>query len=82
MVIIHNSLKVNILMLAAAVGCMSLHWGDASDKFADEARIAMDADFDRYLWEDDHYLSTSVYDFMLDPKKPDPCGCLLCTDGF
>ncbi|KAJ5460463.1 uncharacterized protein N7458_002015 [Penicillium daleae] len=81
-VTIHASLKVNMYMLAAAVGCLSLAGRDGTDQFADEVRSTVMDDFDQYLCSDDTYLLVFWSRFRPSAQIADRCGCLLCDDGI
>jgi hypothetical protein len=81
---IHDSLRLNIEVIAAAIGCLSLcgRDGDGSDTFAHEnegARIP--ALSDECLWsdEDDHYKAVLCVRIMPTELKED-CGCLQCKE--
>jgi hypothetical protein len=79
-VTIHDSLRLNIAVIAAAIGCLSLRGKDGSDVFADETGVANLAVLEtESMWfeDDDHYRKV-FWVRVLPTKLAHECGCLQC----
>lgn len=81
-VTIHESLKVNLSMLAAAVGCLSLHGRDGSDAFANEVRRTKVPPLDEYLFSNEDYLGTFWSRLTPHEELCAACRCLQCKEYF
>jgi hypothetical protein len=83
-VTIHESLRLNIAAIAAAIGCLSLRGQDGSDTFANEIGGARVAALDNEcLWseDDDSYL-VCFWVRVMPTEVADYCGCLQCKELY
>jgi hypothetical protein len=80
-VTIHDSLRLNIAVIAAAIGCLSLRGKDGSDVFADEIGVANIAALEtESMWfEDDHYKKV-FWVRILPTELAHDCSCLQCKE--
>ena len=69
-------------MLAAAVGCLSLHGRDGSDAFANEVRATKVPLFDEYLFSNEDYLAAFWSRLTPSEETCAACKCLQCQEVF
>lgn len=81
-VTIHESLKVNLVMLAAAVGCLSLNGRTGSDAFANEVRRIKVPSLDKYLFSNEDYLGAFWSRLTPSEETCAACKCLQCKEVF
>lgn len=81
-VTIHDSLRLNIEVVAAAIGCLSLHGKDGSDVFADGIGVArMAALENESMWsEDDDHYKAGFWVRIMPTELSSDCGCLQCRE--